>query len=48
VVDDWSVVGRWDGRAPLDMTAPLSGDRPAAVLLQRPGPGEIVAAARVD
>lgn len=45
VVDDWTVVGSWDGQQPLDIRTALDGDRPAAVLIQTPGPGEIVAAA---
>lgn len=48
VVDGWSVLERWDGRGPLDVTAQLTDDRPAVVLVQQPGPGPIVAAARID
>lgn len=48
VVDSWQVLGHWDGAAPLTLTAEIEGPRPAAVLVQYPGPGVIVAAARVD
>ncbi|WP_424986627.1 DUF1223 domain-containing protein [Microbulbifer sp. S227A] len=48
VVDAWSVLGEWDGRAPLHLETELTGDLPAVVLLQYSGPGEIVAAAATD
>ncbi|MDK3074141.1 DUF1223 domain-containing protein [Sedimentitalea sp. JM2-8] len=48
VVDEMTVVGHWDGGAPLSLSAQMGGSKPAAVLLQYPGPGAIVAAARVD
>ncbi len=48
VVADWQVVGQWDGTAPLEMTVPVSGDMPSVVLVQMPGPGRILAAARVE
>ena len=48
VVTDWKAVGEWDGRAPLSMRLDAPGDEPAAVLLQEPGPGPILAAARAD
>lgn len=44
IVTDWQVLGDWDGAAPLDVTLPASGDEPAVVILQEPGPGLIVAA----
>lgn len=47
VVDEWTVIGRWNGRAPVKFTAQLDADRRAVVLVQRKGPGAIVAAARV-
>lgn len=46
IVTDWRIVGAWDGSEPLDMTVPQEG--PGAVILQRPGPGAVVAAARID
>ncbi len=48
VVEDWQVLGRWDGSGPLALETDLQGDLPAVVLLQMPGPGRIMAAARVE
>ncbi len=45
VVDDWQVIGQWDGTSPLETSTPVQGPRPAVVLLQYPGPGAIAAAA---
>ena len=50
VVQDWQVVGDWDGGAPLSLQAEAPGDLPVVVLLQRQekgGPGPILAAARL-
>ncbi len=41
-------IGTWDGAAPLDVTAEAPAEGPVAVLLQRPGPGAVLAAARID
>ena len=41
-------VGTWDGGAPLDVTVEAPAEGPVAVLLQRPGPGEVLAAAKLD
>ncbi|SHI90125.1 DUF1223 domain-containing protein [Wenxinia saemankumensis] len=48
IVTEWHVVEEWDGAAPLDLGLDLEGDDPVAILIQRPGPGEIVAAAALD
>ncbi|MEY8831111.1 DUF1223 domain-containing protein [Sedimentitalea sp. XS_ASV28] len=48
VVEDWSVVGEWDGRAPYRQDTELTGELPAVILLQYAGQGEIVAAAAID
>ena len=48
VVTDWRRAGTWDGAAPLELTLDTPGDGATAVLLQREGPGAIVAAARAD
>ncbi|MFT4962098.1 MAG: hypothetical protein ACI92Z_003194 [Paracoccaceae bacterium] len=48
VVDDLSVIGRWNGRTPLKLTARLDDNSPAVVLVQYKGPGAIVAAVRVN
>ena len=48
IVTDWQEIGVWDGQAPLSMESQLTGTDPAAVILQEPGPGRIVAAARLN
>lgn len=48
IVTDWQHVGHWDLRAPLALDLPLAGDAPAVVLVQAPGQGAIVGAARLD
>jgi hypothetical protein len=48
VVDGWTVVGQWDGRQPVKLSAQIDGDRPAVILVQRPDYGAIVAAARAE
>lgn len=47
IVTSWTVVGGWDGTAPLQMTIPLTGSDQAAVLLQAAGMGAILSAAVV-
>ena len=49
VVEGWQVIGKWDGQGPATFSAdvPPEEDHEDAVLLQRPGFGPIVAAARV-
>ncbi len=47
VVTSWEVLGEWDGAAALDMTARAAGNAPSVVILQDPGPGAILAAARL-
>lgn len=47
IVTEWRVVGEWDGRAPLDMNVEAAGDQPVVVIVQAPGPGPILAAARL-
>jgi hypothetical protein len=46
IVTQWDVVGEWSGKGALQMEAQVSGDTPVVVILQKPGPQEIVAAAR--
>jgi len=48
IVTSWELVERWSGDAPLDIQAAISADGPVAVLVQEMGPGEIVAALRID
>jgi hypothetical protein len=45
IVTDWQVIGRWSGAAPLALTADAPGPDRVAVILQREGPGAILAAA---
>lgn len=47
VVEDWQVLGAWDGKGPLQISARASGDRPVVVILQEKKSGPIVAAARL-
>lgn len=47
IVDDWSMVDRWNGRGVYEKQVNLSGDDPVVVLLQEPRHGSIVAAARL-
>ena len=47
VVEDWQVLGDWDGAAPLNISAEMSGDLPRVVLIQGKDAGPIFAAARL-
>lgn len=47
IVRSWDAIGEWDGTAPLSLSAPLGGTDPVVVILQEPGPGPILAAARL-
>ncbi len=48
VVESWQSVGKWNGAEPLTLSATLTSELPAAVLVQRAGYGPIVAAARAE
>ena len=48
IVTSWERIGDWSGREPLELTAPVPGDEPGAVIVQHEGPAAILAAARVD
>lgn len=48
VVTSWEVLGQWDGTAPLAMEAKAVGQEGVAVVLQEPGPGQVIAAAALD
>lgn len=48
VVEDWHTIGNWDGHGSDQLTTSVSGDLPAVVLVQEPGYGAIIAAARVE
>ncbi len=47
IVTAWDVIGRWDGRAPLNVVATVTGDDAVVVLVQQTGHGAIVGAARL-
>ncbi|MCB2110777.1 MAG: DUF1223 domain-containing protein [Defluviimonas sp.] len=47
IVTGWDAIGEWDGQGPLDMKVKAPGAEPVVVILQAPGPGEILAAARL-
>ncbi|MFC2969161.1 DUF1223 domain-containing protein [Acidimangrovimonas pyrenivorans] len=48
IVTHWETLRDWDGRSALSLTAPAKGEQPVVVIVQRKGPGEILAAARVE
>jgi hypothetical protein len=48
VVAGWAMLGEWDGMQETEFTSRVEGADPAVVLVQRRGPGPIIAAARVD
>ena len=47
IVNSITSLGEWDGRSPLTLQQAVSGDDPVVVILQEPGPGQILAAARL-
>lgn len=47
IVTDWQRIGIWDGAAPLSMTVQEAPGGNGVVILQEPGPGPILAAARL-
>jgi len=47
VVTDWRRVATWDGATPLSMTVEVAPGDSGVVILQEPGPGPILAAARL-
>ncbi len=47
IVTAWEKIGKWDGRAPLRMTRKIDGDLPLVVIIQKEGPGPILAAERL-
>ena len=47
IVTAWDVIGRWDGRSPLNIAATISGDDAVVALVQKAGHGPIVGAAQL-
>lgn len=47
IVTEWRTVKRWNGQERLDLELTVDGAQPGAVLIQKVGPGEIVASARL-
>ncbi|MDQ2066602.1 DUF1223 domain-containing protein [Xinfangfangia sp. CPCC 101601] len=48
IVTTWDVLGDWAGDSPLSVTTKVTGEDPAVVILQDPGPASILAAAQVN
>jgi hypothetical protein len=48
IVTSWERLEDWGGQAPLEVSAPFTGDDPGAVILQTDGPAAILAAARIE
>ncbi|MGH1354767.1 MAG: DUF1223 domain-containing protein [Thalassovita sp.] len=47
IVTDWKLLSEWDTRQPLKTTGRITGDAPVVVIVQRHGPGEVLATARL-
>jgi hypothetical protein len=47
IVESWESVGEWSGSAPFEARHTAAGDDPVVVIIQEPGPGHILAAARL-
>ncbi|NNK16334.1 MAG: DUF1223 domain-containing protein [Sulfitobacter sp.] len=47
IVEGWTVLGAWDGTEPLNISAPIEGEKPAVVIIQKKNAGPILAAARL-
>ena len=48
VVTSWTALDAWNGKAPLTLTADIPNGEPAVVIVQRQGPGPIMAAVKVE
>lgn len=48
IVTQWTPLGIWAGEGPVELVAPAEGDAPLVVIVQSEGPGEILAAAKLD
>ena len=47
VVEDWKVIGDWDGSGPLNISAEMTDELPSVVIIQEQDAGPILAAARL-
>jgi hypothetical protein len=47
IVQSWKPVVEWDGQSELAVETPAPGPEPTVVIIQEPGPGAILAAARL-
>lgn len=47
VSEGWTILGEWDGAAPLTQTVEITGKLPVVVLIQAAGDGPIFAAAQI-
>jgi hypothetical protein len=47
IVTEWRRVGTWDGASPLSLSVDVAPGDNGVVILQEPGPGPIIAAARL-
>jgi hypothetical protein len=48
IVTEWQVLGQWTPDSPLSVSAPVTGDEPVVVIIQKPGNDAIMAAARLE
>ncbi|WP_323784735.1 DUF1223 domain-containing protein [Thalassovita sp.] len=47
IVTEWRRLGDWDTSAPFNLQTQVQGDEPVVVIMQAPGPGPIIASARL-
>lgn len=48
IVTEWRAVGEWSGAGDLDLSVNVTGSSPIVVIVQEPGPGAILATARLQ